>query len=78
MKTVLITSIFLLGVIVSTKAMEPLAPMQQQNFVCAPLPGNVSRVSTAAIDTKCCSPHTHCVEYLSNTILDHASKANRT
>lgn len=78
MKTIFTVAAFSFGLTLSAHAVEPMAPVQQQNFLCAPGNVGVSRVSATEANSKCCSPRTHCVEYLSNTILDHASKANHT
>ena len=75
----LMTAAFTLGLAVSAQAVEPMAPVQQQLFTCSPSAGNLSRVSTASVaPSKCCAPHSNCVEYLSNSTLDHPSKADHT
>ena len=74
----LMTAVFSCGIVLAAQAVEPMAPVQQQLFTCSPSQGNLSRVSTADVTpSNCCSPNSHCVEYLSTTTLDHASKANR-
>lgn len=62
---------------VHTQAMEPMAPVRQQNFVCGLFHSGVTHVSATTAE-RCCSPNTHCVELLSGTVLGHESRANRT
>lgn len=64
--------------VATARAVEPMAPVQQQLLTCSLGSPTLSRVSTAAVPGGCCAPQGHCVEALSTTILDHAYKGNRT
>ena len=61
----------------ASQAVEPMAPVRQQNFVCGLPHGGVTHIAATTVE-RCCSPNTHCVELLSGTVLGHENRANRT